>query len=218
MKLGIFVTGTGTKIGKTIVSSFLASSLRSFSIRTGYFKPIQMGTENDTMTVSNLTGISMSKLPHPTYSFPEMMAPSRAAAQRGIEIQLDKIVQDWIEFDHRAWIVEGHGGLLVPLNRKKTNRDLNRMLELKTLVVSSTSLGTINHTLLTVETAKNSGLTVAGIVLVGDDDTGLDSLLTDLSGVPVIARVPHFPDLSPSLVQDLGVSLFPASTLSLLFE
>lgn len=218
MKLGIFVIGTGTKIGKTTVSSFLASSLRSFSIRTGYFKPIQMGVESDTSTVSNLTGIPMSKLPHPTYSFPEVMVPSRAAAQRGIEIQLEKVAQDWIEFDHRAWIVESTGGLLVPLNGRKTNRDLNRMLELKTVVVSSTSLEAINQTLLTVECAQNSGLVVAGIILVGEEGAGFDSLFNELSGVPVIARIPYFPDLSPCLVQDLGVSLFPASTLSLLFE
>ena len=196
MKLGIFVTGTNTGIGKTIVSSLLVSSLKHHSIKTGYFKPIQTGIDCDTPTVSELTGIPLSKLPEPAYSFSEPIDPFRASRLQDKQVQLDYIEQKWKELDNRAWVVEGAGGLLVPLNSRHTTRDLICALELKILVVASTRLGTINHTLLTIEAARSWGISIAGIVLVGEEDASLATLLTDFSRVPVLTRVPFIANLS----------------------
>ena len=218
MKLGIFVTATDTGIGKTIVSSLLLSSLRSYSIRAGYFKPIQTGLELDTARVAELTGMPEDKFPAPAYSFPEPLAPSRAAQIHDQCIQIDSILEQWKGLDDRAWIVEGVGGLMVPLNPKNTVLDLVHAMGLKVLLVASTRLGTINHTLLTAHAAKAAGVSIAGIILVGEEDPGLDSLLVEFTGVPVLGRIPFLSELSPSQIQEKGSQYFPFVALRALFD
>lgn len=218
MKLGVFVSGTDTGIGKTLVSSLLVSSLKSFGIRAGYFKPVQTGSESDSQTVMELSGISESCVPSPTYQFEKPQSPNRAAEGEGKQIQIDAILDDWKKLEDRAWVIEGAGGLLVPLNAKQTVRDLVSALGVKLVLVSSTRLGTINHTLLSIEAAKNAGITVAGIVLVGKEDPGLSSVLTEFSGVPVLAQIPLFPEVSSVLIQEKCVSYFPVPILKELYE
>lgn len=104
MKIGIFVSGTDTDVGKTFVSSLLVSSLHSYGIKTGYFKPVQTGTDSDTQTVIRLTGVSNRNFPDPVYSFPEPMSPNRAAQLHHEEIQLDRIIETWEKLDDRAWV------------------------------------------------------------------------------------------------------------------
>src|SRR4051812_45746069 len=113
VKLGVFITGTDTGVGKTVVSSLLVASLRTYGIRTGYFKPVQTGSDPDIPTVSRLSGIPLSKFPQPVYQFSEEAAPYRAAQVQGVEIQLDEILKAWTELDDRAWVIEGAGGLSV---------------------------------------------------------------------------------------------------------
>jgi dethiobiotin synthase len=218
MKLGIFVTGTDTGIGKTLVSGLLLAALRSYGIKSGYFKPVQTGSDLDTHTVSHWSGIHLDRLPNPTYLFPEPIAPYTAAKMHGQEIQLDQIQQEWHQLDERAWVVEGAGGLLVPLNGRQTNRDLIQALELRTLIVASTRLGTINHTLLTLEAAEKVGLPLCGIVLNGPEEVGVESILSEYSSVPIIAKVPQLPNLSPAVIQEVAAQYFPVTTLRQLYE
>jgi dethiobiotin synthetase len=218
MKLGIFVTGTDTGVGKTFLSSLLISSLRAYGIKTGYFKPIQTGMDWDTQMVSTLTGVPAHKFPAPVYSFPEPIAPYRAASLNQVEIQMDQILQAWERCDERAWVVEGAGGLLVPLNGKMTNRDLVQILKLRLIIVARTQLGTINHTLLTIEAAKAVGIPIVGLVLIGPEDIGLGTVLSECSGVPVLAEIPWYTEVTEMLVQEKGVALLPAAKLRMIYD
>lgn len=218
IKLGVFISGTDTGVGKTLVSSLLLSSLRTYGIRSGYFKPVQTGSDLDSETVARYTGVPFTRFPQPVYQFPEPISPHRAAKIHESQIQLDQIQKQWHSLEDRAWVVEGAGGLLVPLNATQTIRDLVSALSLKLVIVASTRLGTINHTLLTLEAAKAAQLNVAGIVLVGSEDEGLEAVFSELTETPVIARVPFFETLSSTWVQEKGVSFFPAALLRKLFE
>ena len=108
-KSGIFISGTDTDIGKTVVSSLLVSSLNTHGICTGYFKPLQTGEESDTGRVSELSGIPEQRFAQPAYHFPQPLAGNRAARAAGKQIQLDFIVEHWRQLDERAWVVEGAG-------------------------------------------------------------------------------------------------------------
>lgn len=218
MKLGLFVSGTDTGVGKTIVSSLMLSALKSLAVRTGYFKPIQTGTDLDTPRVAELTEIPLSKFPNPVYSLAMPAAPSRAASAEGIQIQLDLILKAWNELDDRAWVVEGAGGLLVPLNQKQTIRDLIQILGLRLLLVASTRLGTLNHTLLTIEAARTRGIEVRGIVLVGDEDPGLEKALSSWTEIPILTRIPQAADLSPTWIQENGPKYFSSANLKWLYD
>ncbi len=218
IKLGVFVTGTDTGVGKTVASSLLLASLRTFGIRAGYFKPVQTGAELDTATVAQLTGYPEAKLPKPVYQLEGETAPYRAALSQGIEIQLDEILKAWNQLDDRAWVIEGAGGLMVPLNAKLTIRDLIAALGLRMVIVAPTRLGTINHTLMTVEMARTAGISMAGIVLVGKEDPGLKEVLEQFTKVPVLTRIPVLDPLTPSLVQDFSVNYFSAEVLRQIYE
>lgn len=215
MKTGIFITGTDTGVGKTFVSSVLLASLHSQRILSGYWKPIQTGLDWDTPTIARTTGISLSQFPPPTYTFPEPQAPFRAAQMAGQSISLDRVHQSWKELDSRFWIVEGAGGLLVPLTDIETTRDLVSQLKLELLIVARTQLGTINHTLLTIEAARHKNIPIAGIVLVGREDPGLSQILLQYGQIPVIAEIPWFENTSfhPSEVAQIGQRYFPEKVL-----
>jgi dethiobiotin synthase len=209
---GIFVTGTDTNVGKTWVSTLLVAALKKKKIPVGYFKPVQTGLDSDTAQVRIQTGLPEEDAPPPAYFFPQPMAPARAASLAndgaGVQIQLDSIFHYWKNlpnFADRWWVVEGAGGLMVPLNSKHVIRDLIGAFGLKTLVVSSTRLGTINHTLLTLEAAKAAGVDVVGVVLNGQDDPGLEKVIEDYSNVPVIANVPNYQPHQMTSCQDVQV-------------
>ncbi|MEO5970723.1 MAG: dethiobiotin synthase [Bdellovibrionia bacterium] len=217
MKKGIFVTGTDTDIGKTFVSSLLVSSLKANGRTAGYFKPVQTGTETyfaDSQTVASLSTLSPEEQTSSVYCYPQPMAPSRAASLNGEEIRLDRILQHWNALAPRTWIVEGAGGLLVPLNSTQTMRDLIVALDLNTVLVTSTRLGTINHTLLTLEAAAAQGINISGLVLVGLPDPGLEESLRDFTAAPILAQIPWLPEITSSAVKTSCSHYFPAATLN----
>lgn len=225
MTNGLFISGTDTGIGKTLVSSLLVAALgtygRAHGFSPGYFKPIQTGTDLDTETVGRLSGISGECLPNPTYQFALPAAPSRAAEHEGAEIHLGHVVKHWIslsEFSGRRWVVEGAGGLLVPVNKNQTIRDLICALKIPLLLVASTRLGTINHTLLSLEAARLAGISLKGIVLVGESDSNLDEVLTSFSGVPVVTQIPILNSVTPEAITALGAEYFSENVLRSLYE
>jgi dethiobiotin synthetase len=225
MKKGIFITGTDTNVGKTFVSSLLVSSLRANKIATGYFKPIQTGTDSNTpsdlQTVIALSELSTEEQTPSVYSFPQPMSPNRAASLNGKTIELEPILDHWNTLQNsplrRTWIVEGAGGLLVPFNSKQTMRDLILALDLSTILVASTRLGTINHTLLSLEMAQSSGIHVSGLVLVGHKDPGLDETLRCFTQVPILAEIPWLPEITSSTLRDNCLQYFTAHTLNQIF-
>ncbi len=204
MKNGIFISGTDTGVGKTVVSALLVSAFQQRGFSAGYFKPIQTGTEEDTPALADLLSLPLNEFPEPAYRFPEPAAPYRAAELHGVEIDLERVSEVWKGLASRTWVVEGAGGLLVPLNKHQTTRDLIRKLGLRMLLVASTRLGTINHTLLSIEAAAKGGVDLAGIVLVGDEDPELEAALGKVTDTPILARIPHLPELSPSRIAQVA--------------
>lgn len=222
-KRGIFITGTDTNIGKTLTSALLASALKQLKIKSpnqdfGYFKPIQTGTDLDTETVRTLAHLNDHEVQNPVYAFPEPISPNQAADLNGSQIHLDSIGDTWNDLDHRSWIIEGAGGLLVPLNSRETIRDLIAFLKLPCLIVASTRLGTLNHTLLTLEAARAKNIFVKGLVLVGEKKPELEETLAHFTRVKVLARIPTFETVNPVTIQKYALELFPEATLNQIFN
>jgi dethiobiotin synthase len=193
---GLFVTGTDTGVGKTLVSAALMAVLGDAAV---YYKPVQTGDDDDTATVAHLSGGATLA---PGLSLPLPAAPYRAALAAGLTVDLNALVAGARGAGERLLVTEGAGGVLVPLTARETTCDLIAALGLPTLVVARTRLGTLNHTLLTVEALLRRGLPVAGVVLNGPADDTPPSLVDTLHAalpaeVRVVAEVPELPGPSP---------------------
>ncbi len=188
---GLFVTGTDTGVGKTFVSSLLASVFKDDD-NFIYFKPVQSGADedDDTRTVSALAGLSDEQCCVPVYRLKAPMSPDRAAALEGMTIEPKHILDVLKSLRDSFVLAEGAGGLEVPLTKDWRFSRLIKMAHFPVVIVSSTRLGTINHTLLTVEKARALGLNVLGVILNGPQDVGLKEVL-EREGVEILFEVPH---------------------------
>jgi dethiobiotin synthetase len=175
MRTGIFITGTDTGVGKTFVACGLAALLRESGYRVGVMKPAETGCEEkdgqlvpeDAVRLKEASGCEEPLVKICPYRLKDPLAPSVAAERAGIAIDVDRIRQlyDEISSKHEITIVEGAGGLLVPLLPHYTYADLVKLLKLPIIVVAGNRLGAINHLLLTLEHASCRGLSVLGYVL-----------------------------------------------------
>lgn len=158
-----FVTGTDTGVGKTAVSALLCAALDAI-----YWKPIQTGSREgtDRSTVMRLAELPRSQTRPESYIFAQPVSPHLAARLAGARIELRKISVPELA-DTARLIVEGAGGVLVPINRTQFMTDLMRHLGIPVLLVSRTALGTINHTLLSLESLRAARLEIRGVILVG---------------------------------------------------
>jgi dethiobiotin synthetase len=195
MSRGIFLTGTDTGVGKTHVAALLLGELRRRGVRAAAFKPISCGEggRNDARIYHELMGrevpldvINPIYLHHP-------LAPSVAAKLERRRIDLRTVFSSYRSLltNHQVVLVEGAGGLMVPIRDNYYVADLARVLKLPLLIVARLGLGTINHSLLTVHEAQARGLRVAGIVL-NDTVGGKRGLAarTNIEVVPTLCRVP----------------------------
>jgi dethiobiotin synthetase len=159
---GIFVTGTGTGVGKTMVSAILVAGLSA-----RYWKPVQSGLleKTDTEWVREMTGLPSTHFYPETYRFRFPLSPHVAATKDGIHIDLELMGLPETPGGHL--IVEGAGGIMVPLNENHLMLDLMKKLQLPILLVAESGLGTINHTLLSLDLLKNHCLEVLGVVMNG---------------------------------------------------
>ncbi len=190
---GFFVTGTDTDIGKTVVSAWLMQALDG-----DYWKPVQCGLvdgEGDSETVQRLTGFSDERFHAPTHVFSAPRSPHEAAGKEGVTIALDDFI---LPVTPRPLIVEGAGGVLVPLNDEMLMTDLMARLSLPIILVARTALGTINHSLLAIEALRARGLDLAGIVLCGPEDAANRDAIQIHGRVPVIGALPRFARLDKS--------------------
>ena len=175
---GIFVTGTDTDVGKTFVSSALLAGWRSEGVDAVHMKPVQKGCvrRNGTLVAPDLVTCLKSCGLRPSrdelgdmapYCFKPACSPHLAAREAGVRISLPVIEQAFRRLGrtHDAVIVEGAGGVLVPLNEQQTMLDLMVRLQLPVLLVARACLGTLNHTLLSLDVVRRSGLAVAGVVV-----------------------------------------------------
>lgn len=207
MTKGIFITATGTDVGKTYVSALLLKYLLKSGLNAGYYKPVLSGAiqnngkiiPGDCEFVLKFSGLNLPPLNYVSYIYKEPLSPHLAAQIENNPVELSKIVSDFSnikkQFDYI--IVEGAGGIVCPFrldNQKIMLPDVIKALGLDIIIVASAALGTINSTFLTVEYAKNCGINVRGIVLNNYDDNNImmrDNLkqIEALTGVKVIAAV-----------------------------
>ena len=218
MKRGLFVTGTDTNVGKTFVSALLLSAIEQSGMKAGYFKPIQTGPDDDTHEALRLSGLPLDQAVSPAYRLAAPTAPFRAAAIENTVIETDRICRRWQELGPASWIIEGAGGLLVPIAIRTTIRELIGDLGVPVVLVASTRLGTINHTLLSLEAAHSHGLRVAGVILVGEPDPGLADTIRGFTSVPLLTEVPRLDRVDSTSVRELAPRIFSAATLEMLFS
>jgi dethiobiotin synthase len=182
----LIVTGTDTGVGKTVVAAMLVLALNGF-----YWKPIQSGLtdETDTDTVAAITGICGARLLPEAYRLREPLSPHRAAELDGVTIDPAALVLPDVLVGH-SLIVEGAGGVLVPVTRSVLQIELFARWQAPVVVVARTALGTINHTLLTIEALRRREIPVQGIVFVGEEIPDTQRTIGEFSGVRVLGRVP----------------------------
>jgi dethiobiotin synthase len=188
---GFFVTGTDTDVGKTVVAAWLVARLGAC-----YWKPVQAGThpETDSVTVRRLSGAAPDRILPEAYVLAEPMAPHEAARREGIAIDMAKLVPPPC---HRPLVAEGAGGLMVPLNEQSYVIDLARELDLPLILVARSTLGTINHTLLSLEAIRRRGLPLAGVVMNGPETPHNRAAIERYGRVEVIAEIPWLDQVTP---------------------
>lgn len=163
MRKGYFVTGTDTGVGKTTVSCALIRSFSRLGKRAAGMKPVSSGGD-DAAHLASAGGLELPRGISCVYDLPEPVAPHIAASHAGIRIEMDRIVHAYRTIEADVVIVEGIGGLLVPLDENHDTSDLIRLLGLPVILVVGMRLGAINHALLTADALKSRGLHLAGWV------------------------------------------------------
>lgn len=219
MACGLFVTGTDTAVGKTVVSAALLLRFRS-RLPLRYWKPIQTGIEqdNDTAEVRRLAACGPEEVRDDGVRLRQAVSPHLAARRAGVRIDLDAI--GGLETGGSArWVVEGAGGVLVPINEAELTIDLMTRLALPVVVVARSTLGTINHTLLTLEALQARGLRVAGVVMVGPPDAENRLAIESYGRTRVLGELPFLSPLAPeTLAAWATASLDPHDSLMGAFQ
>lgn len=198
MTKGIFITATGTDVGKTYVSALIVKKLREQGVNCGYYKPALSGADalglNDCEYVTQTAGIK--KGDYVSYKFKPAVSPHLASKLENNPIKLDKIKVDFerIKKEFDFVVVEGAGGIVCPFSGDLLLPDVIKALGLDIIIVASARLGTINSTVLTVEYAKNHGINVSGIILNNYDETDFmhvdnKKMIEKLTGIKVLATV-----------------------------
>ena len=204
---GVFVTGTDTGVGKTVVSAALMHRYRSLRprpdtsrITVRYWKPVQTGIErgDDTREVQRLGGCSPHEILREGVRLRRPLSPHLAARLSGVTIDVQTLLEGLeAQPPSSRWIVEGAGGALVPISESELMTDLMVRLALPLVVVARTRLGTINHTLLTLEALAARSLAVAGVVMVGRRNLENRRAIETYGRVRVIGELPRLDPLTP---------------------
>lgn len=186
----IFVTGIGTGVGKTVVSAILAERLKA-----DYWKPVQAGDLDctDTMQVRGLVGNSTTVFHPERYRFTQPLSPHAAAEADGVTVKLEEFV---VPETKNHLIIEGAGGLMVPLNRQHLISDLISHLKASVVLVSRNYLGSINHTLLTIQELRRRNIPLLGLVFNGRNTPQTEAIIQHYSQLPVLFRVEEEKEIS----------------------
>ncbi len=216
--MSLFITGTGTNVGKTVVTAGLASCLHHAGKTVCVYKPVQTGSPNpespeDPTSIKQWAGTDIPSFC--SYVFPEPVAPYAADHERLINPKQFLADFQRLQSQYQHVLVEGAGGVRVPVAPGFEMIDLIRMLQLPTLIVTAPQLGTINHTLLTVESLQHRQINVKGVILSGmpkpSPDPAIQSLISTLEpflSVPLLATLPVF-ELSPGcFAQEKNLAVF----------
>ncbi len=185
------ITGTDTGVGKTVVAAMLTLALGGT-----YWKPVQSGVEGgvDTKAVQKMTGLPAERFLQEAYVFTEALSPHRAAELDDMHIDLDRLsIPQQVA---GPLIIEGAGGLMVPLTRKNLMINHFKKWDVPVILVARTGLGTINHTLLSLEAMWNRDIKVHGIIFVGEENADNIRTVSDFSQIKVLGRLPILDSLN----------------------
>lgn len=190
----IFITGIGTDVGKTIASSIVVEALEA-----DYWKPIQAGDldNSDSHKIKRYIANSTTKIHENSYKLNTPASPHLAAEIDGFIIDLKQIKEPKTK---NHLVIEGAGGVLVPLNNSDTIIDLIQK-DYKVIVVSRHYLGSINHTLLTIEALKNRNISVTGIIFSGDENKASEEIILSKTAAKFIGRIENEPYFDQNVIQ-----------------
>jgi dethiobiotin synthetase len=180
-----FISGIGTGVGKTVMSALLCEALQA-----DYWKPIQAGDleNSDTLTAKGLVSNSKTHFHKEAYQLPFALSPHASAENAGMKIDISQIQ---VPQTNNTLVIEGAGGLMVPINYETLFIDLLPLWNVEVVLVSRHYLGSINHTLLSADLLKQRNIWVKGIVFNGDENLQSESVILKLSGLKMLGRIPE---------------------------
>lgn len=195
MSFQVVIAGTDTDIGKTIFAAGLTAALDGC-----YWKPIQAGLdgETDAQCVKRLSNLDSSRILAEAYRLKTPSSPHRAAELDGIEIDVEKLRPPATS---RPLIIELAGGLAVPLTRRDLQIDVVARWKLPVILCASTRLGTINHSLLSIQALKQRGIPILGVAFIGDENGDSQKTICAFGGVKMLGRLPHLEPLTADTLQ-----------------
>ncbi len=204
----IFVTGIDTNIGKTIVSAILVEALKA-----DYWKPVQAGDleSSDSKTVAALISNKKSNIHAEAFRLQTAMSPHYAAYLDKVKIVLKDI---HIPETSNNLIIEGAGGVMSPINFEETNLDLIKHVNAKTILVSKNYLGSINHTLMSIELLKKNNVDIVGIIFNGKSDEVSEEYILKYSGLELLGRVSHQQKIEKEFIMNYADQLKPILKIS----
>jgi len=202
MDARFIVSGTDTGIGKTVFTAMLTGAVGGI-----YYKPVQCGLdgETDTQTVRRLTGLSDEHFLCEAYCLKTPASPHLAAEIDGVDIDAGRLRPPTVD---KPLIIEGAGGLLVPLSRRTLYIDVFADWHAPVILCARTTLGTINHTLLSIEALKRRRLPIKGVVFIGDENRDSERTIVEIGGVARLGRLPILTSLDSDTLTEAFHSNF----------
>ncbi|UVK35657.1 dethiobiotin synthase (plasmid) [Mesorhizobium sp. AR10] len=204
----IVITGTDTGIGKTVFAAGLAGLLDGF-----YWKPVQSGLdgETDSEVVARLAGLPSERVLPEAYRLKSPLSPHRSAEIDGLAIKGADLTFPVLP---TPLVIEGAGGLMVPLNRRTRFIDIFAEWRLPVILCARTTLGTINHTLLSIEALRARSIPLAGIAFIGDEMADTQRTIVEFSGAPQLGRLPHLDPLTRETLRDAMIAGFAFASIA----
>ena len=223
----LFITATDTDIGKTYVCAGLAHSLKKLDIDVGIMKPFACGikqktgfSSNDLTILANAAMVDDDETIINPFFFPVPASPYTAAKNLGVKIDITHVMECFRKLDkiHDIILVEGIGGIMTPILKDYAIIDLIKDLDANTIIVTSSKIGTVNHTVLTSNICKNMNIPIKGLIINNFDSTGypipeLERDLSVLTDLPVLCSLPHMKKFNLSKYSDLIQEKVDISTL-----
>ena len=223
----LFITATDTDIGKTCVCAGLAHSLKKLDIDVGIMKPFACGVKqktgfasNDLTILANAAMVDDDETIINPFFFPVPASPYTAAKNLGVKIDIAHVMECFRKLDkiHDIILVEGIGGVMTPILKDYAIIDLIKDLDANTIIVTSSKIGTVNHTVLTCNICKNMNIPIKGLIINNFDSTGypipeLERDLSVLTDLPVLCSLPHMKKFNLSKYSDLIQEKVDVSTL-----
>lgn len=202
MNRAIVVTGTDTDVGKTVFAAALAGALDGH-----YWKPVQAGLDDgsDSASVAALSGLTAAHILPEAHRLTTPCSPHRAAEIDGVTIDPDRLIPPQVE---GPLVIEGAGGVLVPVTRELLYADLFARWRLPVVLVARTALGTINHSLLSIEALRSRGIAILGVAFVGDAVPDSEATIVAMGGVKRLGRLPYLDPLDRETLADAFAANF----------